>query len=217
MTSISFKPADEPGEESRKAGERLFRGKCEFMRGVVALDGLPPPDRQEICFAGRSNAGKSSLINALAGRKSLARTSNTPGRTQELNYFELGDTHYMVDLPGYGFARAPLEKVRKWQSLLKAYMSGRPNLRRVFILIDARRGPREADGEIMRLLDSAAVSFQAVLTKCDKTGARELEAARRALAEALHAHPVAMPEYVVTSSAKNMGLDTLRAIIADIV
>ena len=132
------------------------------------MSGLPPADRIEVCFAGRSNVGKSTLINALTGRKALARASNTPGRTQEINFFTAGEDHYLVDLPGYGYANAPLDVVKKWQALLKQYLSGRQNLRRAFVLIDARHGIKDVDAEIMGLLDKAAVTFQCVLTKVDK-------------------------------------------------
>ena len=143
------------------------------------MDGLPPADRMEVCFAGRSNVGKSSLINALTGRKALARTSNTPGRTQEINFFTAGDSHYLVDVPGYGFANAPVAVVDKWQRLLKNYLSGRVSLRRVFLLVDARHGPKPVDEEIMQLLGRSAVTFQVVLTKTDKLRGDALEKAIR--------------------------------------
>jgi len=167
----------------------------------------------EVCFAGRSNVGKSSLINALAGQKGLARASNTPGRTQEINFFSLGDL-YLVDLPGYGFANAPLAVVEKWQRLLKAYLSGRANLRRAFVLIDARHGVKDVDEDIMALLDGAAVTFQVVLTKVDKNKSGHTAKVLSQVADRLGRHPAAFPEIVLTSSEKGDGLSTLRAIIA---
>ena len=164
---LPFPVADAPDAATAERGRLLFAGETEFLKGVVAMDGLPPADRLEVCFAGRSNVGKSSLINALTGRKALARASNTPGRTQEINFFTLGDSHYLVDLPGYGYAEAPLPVVQKWQRLLKAYLSGRQTLRRAFVLIDARHGVKAVDEEILTLLDQSAVTFQAVLTKAD--------------------------------------------------
>ena len=166
-------PEPEPDQHTSETGRKLFAGQVDFVKGVVAMSGLPPADRAEVCFAGRSNVGKSSLINALTGRKALARASNTPGRTQEINYFALADSHYLVDLPGYGYANAPLPKVAAWQALLKQYLSGRATLRRAFVLIDARHGIKEVDEEILSLLDSAAVTFQCVLTKADKVKANE--------------------------------------------
>lgn len=208
-------PLSPPAEpEAAAAGKRLFAGKCDFLKGVVAMDGLPPADRLEVCFAGRSNVGKSSLINALTGRKALARASNTPGRTQEINFFSLGLTHYLVDLPGYGYAKAPVPVVEKWQRLLKAYLAGRSTLRRVFLLIDARHGAKTVDEEIMSLLDRSAVTFQVVLTKCDKPGAADRQTAIDLTRNMLAKHPAAYPEILLTSAIKGEGLETLRAIIA---
>ena len=170
---MQFNIAEEPEALSKEKGRLLFAGETDFVKGVVAMDGMPDADRMEVCFAGRSNVGKSTLINALTGRKGLARASNTPGRTQEINYFTAGDEHYLVDLPGYGFANAPLPVVEKWQRLLKQYLSGRQTLRRAFVLIDARHGVKPVDEEIMSLLDSSAVIFQAVLTKADKVKEKE--------------------------------------------
>jgi GTP-binding protein len=178
------------------------------------MDGMPDADRMEVCFAGRSNVGKSTLINALTGRKGLARASNTPGRTQEINYFTAGEEHYLVDLPGYGFANAPLPVVEKWQRLLKQYLSGRQTLRRAFVLIDARHGVKPVDEEIMSLLDSSAVIFQAVLTKADKVKEKERFKVIEQVKSKLATHPAAYPELVVTSSEKGWGIETLRAIIA---
>jgi len=209
-----FPIADTPDFDASETGRKLFAGECGFLKGVVAMDGLPPADRMEVCFAGRSNVGKSSLINALTGRKALARASNTPGRTQEINYFTLADSHYVVDLPGYGYAEAPVAVVEKWQRLLKAYLSGRATLRRVFLLIDARHGAKAVDEDIMALLDRAAVTFQTVLTKCDKPRGNDLGKSIEATRKVLANHPAAYPELILTSSEKGEGLDVLRAVIA---
>lgn len=195
-------------------GRKLFAGETTFLKGVVAMDGLPAADRTEVCFAGRSNVGKSSLINALTNRKGLARASNTPGRTQEINFFNLGEDRYLVDLPGYGFANAPVKVVEKWQRLLKSYLAGRQNLRRAFVLIDARHGVKAVDEEILTLLDTTAVTFQVVLTKADKVKAKDRERVLSQVRAALAKHPAAFPEIVLTSSEKGDGIDTLRGIIA---
>jgi len=211
---MHFPIAKAPDPQTEERGRLLFAGETEFVKGVVAMSGLPPADRLEVCFAGRSNVGKSSLINALTGRKGLARASNTPGRTQEINYFTAGDSHYLVDLPGYGYANAPLPVVQKWQKLLKQYLSGRQTLRRAFVLIDARHGVKKVDEEILSLLDSAAVTFQCVLTKTDKVKAADREQVLEQTRAALSRHPAAFPEIVLTSSEKGDGVATLRAIIA---
>ncbi len=212
--TLPFPLVRDPDDAEREAGRKLFAGGVEFLKGVVAMEGLPPADRIEVCFAGRSNVGKSSLINALTGRKALARASNTPGRTQEINYFTLGETRYLVDLPGYGFAEAPLAVVQKWQRLLKAYLSGRATLRRAFVLIDMRHGIKAVDEEILALLDRAAVTFQVVMTKADKVRAAEQEKILTQVRAALSKHPAAFPEMIVTSSEKGDGIETLRAVIA---
>ncbi len=211
---VNYTIAEEPDAPSAEKGRMLFAGETTFVKGVVAMDGLPPPDRMEVCFAGRSNVGKSTLINALTGMKALARASNTPGRTQEINFFTAGEEHYLVDLPGYGYANAPLPVVEKWQRLLKQYLSGRQTLRRAFVLIDARHGVKKVDNEIMSLLDSSAVIFQVVLTKADKVKEAEREKILMQVKDALSKHPAAYPEIVVTSSEKGWGIPTLRAIIA---
>jgi len=212
---LQFPEVKTPDDASLEAGRLLFAGETEFLKGVVAMSGLPEADRREVCFAGRSNVGKSSLINALTGRKGLARASNTPGRTQEINFFTAGDM-YVVDLPGYGFANAPVAVVAKWQNLLKQYLSGRQTLRRVFVLIDARHGAKAVDEEIMSLLDRSAVTFQAVLTKTDKLKGKALEDSLAKTRAALAKHPAAFPEIILTSSEKGDGIATLRAIIAGI-
>ncbi|MEO0344301.1 MAG: ribosome biogenesis GTP-binding protein YihA/YsxC [Pseudomonadota bacterium] len=212
-----FAIAPEPDAEAAEKGRLLFAGPCDFLKGVVAMQGMPDADRLEVCFAGRSNVGKSSLINALTGRKALARTSNTPGRTQEINFFTLGNSHYLVDVPGYGFAKAPIPVVEKWQRLLKAYLSGRAPLRRVFLLIDARHGPKPVDEDIMALLKSSAVTFQAVMTKTDKIDRTTLDENISALQKALSKYPSAYPEIILTSSDTGDGIATLRAVIATMI
>lgn len=210
---LSF-PIAEPDAAALEKGRLLFARETDFLKGVVAMDGMPPSDRLEICFAGRSNVGKSTLINALTGRKALARASNTPGRTQEINFFTCDESHYLVDLPGYGFAKAPVKTVEKWQRLLKAYLSGRANLRRAFVLIDSRHGVKAVDEEIMTLLDKSAVTFQVVMTKADKVKEKEREKIITQVRSAISKHPAAYPELIVTSSEKGWGVDTLRAVIA---
>ena len=212
-------PSDEPkvGEYSDaeiEAARVLFSRQATFVLGCAKIEQLPDPDLPEISFAGRSNVGKSSLINALTGRKTLARASNTPGRTQEINYFALGDSRYVVDLPGYGFAEAPVAVVRQWQALLKQYLQGRVTLRRAFVLIDTRHGVKAVDEEILGLLDKSAVTFQVVMTKADKVNRATREANIAQVMQALQKHPAAYPVIVVTSSEKGEGVETLRAIIA---
>jgi GTP-binding protein len=207
--------ADDP--DRLEGGRKLFAGPCTFLKGVVALDALPPGDRVEVAFAGRSNVGKSSLINALTGRRSLARASNTPGRTREINYFALGDALYLVDLPGYGFAEAPVAVVRRWQELLRAYLAGRPTLRRAFLLIDARHGIKPPDAEIMDLLSRAAVTFQVVLTKADKPARADLERVIADTRARLAGQAAAYPDIVLTSAEKGTGIDVLRSIVAGMV
>jgi len=211
---MQFSLAEAPDEISAEKGRKLFAGETEFLKGVVAMNGLPDADRLEVCFAGRSNVGKSSLINALTGTKGIARASNTPGRTQEINFFTQGPELYLVDLPGYGYANAPLKIVEQWQKLLKRYLSGRQNLRRAFVLIDSRHGVKEVDAEIMKLLDSSAVTFQCVMTKADKVKEKDRAKVLEQVKGALAKHPAAYPEIVLTSSEKGDGIVTLRSIIA---
>ena len=215
---LPFPIVEEPDDISREKGRKLFVGSnADFLKGVVAMSGLPADDRIEVCFAGRSNVGKSSLINALTGRKGLARASNTPGRIQEINFFTLTESHYLVDLPGYGFANAPLAVVEKWQRLLKQYLQGRVGLRRAFVLIDSRHGVKDVDEEIMSLLDSAAVTFQVVMTKADKVKDKERAKIMDQVRSKLSKHPAAFPEIVLTSSEKGDGIPTLRALIANLI
>tara|TARA_Y100000739_G_C20607762_1_gene466675 strand:+ start:641 stop:1294 length:654 start_codon:yes stop_codon:yes gene_type:complete len=216
MEKFIFTLAKEPSDKEIKTGRRFFAGKNEFLKGVVDIAGLPRSDRLEICFAGRSNVGKSSLINAVTGHKTLARTSNTPGRTQEINYFSIDNKMYLVDLPGYGFAEAPLDVVKQWQLLLKSYLSGRQTLRRVFILVDSRRGLKTVDEEILRLLDKAAVNFQIILTKVDKIKDLELDNVLVSLSEILSCHPAAFPEIITTSVKSGLGISHLRSVISSL-
>ena len=203
--------------EPDTSGERLFERPWYFLKSAPALEFLPAADRVEIAFAGRSNVGKSSLINALLRQNGLARTSNTPGRTQELNFFLADEVPlYLVDMPGYGFAKAPKEKVEEWTELVSDYLKGRPTLARVLLLIDARHGLKPTDETIMGLLDTAAVSYQVVLTKADKIKAHELEALMQATAKALNTHAAAFPDVIATSAAKGTGIAELRAAIAKI-
>lgn len=207
--------ADEAGLDL-EAGRLLFARPCRFVKGAVAVAGLPSERGVEVAFAGRSNVGKSSLINALTGQKGLARASNTPGRTQEINFFDLDGFLMLADLPGYGFAQAPKDKVDAWTRLIKAYLKGRSVLRRACLLIDARHGIKEADREIMKLLDTSAVVYQAVLTKADKIKPQALEAVTQAVAQELKKRPAAHPAIHVTSSETGMGIAELRAELAEL-
>lgn len=197
-----------------EAGRRLFTLAWDFARGSPDLDHLPPDDRPEIAFAGRSNVGKSSVINALVGQLGLARASNTPGRTQELNFFTIPDARlYLVDMPGYGYAEAPKDKVKAWNKVLRGYLAGRRTLMRVFVMIDARHGIKEADEDILALLDSAAVSYQAILTKGDKISRTALEKVTSDTIKVLSQHPAAYPDVIATSAEKGTGIENLRGAI----
>lgn len=212
-------PADEDAFDSATLEEArlLFARECTFLKGVVSIVTLPEPDRPEIAFAGRSNVGKSSLLNALTGRKNLARTSNTPGRTQEINFFSIDERLYLVDMPGYGYARTSKTKVDAWTKLIKDYLRGRVALRRVFMLIDARHGIKANDEEIMELLDTSAVSYQVVLTKADKVRGGGIDALVARTAQQLKKHPAAYPEPLLTSSEKGTGLAELKATILELI
>ena len=222
MANAESQPDAEDTEASDlETGRLLFAQECRFVAGVVRVSGLPPDALPEVAFAGRSNVGKSSLINALTGRKALARTSNTPGRTQQVNFFDLGGRLYLVDLPGYGYARASKDKMRRWNALIRDYLRGRAGLRRVCLLIDARRGLNPGDlnpgdREIMELLDAAAVSYQIVLTKSDKLHERALAACLAETARAAARHPACHPDIAATSAEKGRGIAELRAALATV-
>ena len=214
---LSFAVYEELDESKKELGRLLFSKETSFVKGVVDMQGLPNPDKIEVCFSGRSNVGKSSLINALTGRKGLARASNTPGRTQEINFFSIPENHYLVDLPGYGYANAPVKVVEQWQNLLKHYLAGRQSLRRAFVLVDGRHGVKKVDTEIMSMLDSSAVTFQVVLTKLDKVKEKDRENILEQVRSSLQNHPAAFPEIILTSSEKGWGIQTLRSVIAMLV
>jgi GTP-binding protein len=192
----------------------LFARQCDFMMGAVEMDGLPGPELPEVAFAGRSNVGKSSLINALVNRHRLARASTEPGRTREINFFVLDARLRLVDLPGYGFARVSRGTAQKFQDLGRAYLRGRPNLKRVYLLIDARHGLKDPDAEALDALDKAAVSYQIVLTKADKLKSGEATAMTAATLAAISKRPAAFPRVVATSAEKGDGMALLRAEIA---
>jgi GTP-binding protein len=201
------------GEEI-EAGRRLFAANWEFFSAAGSFDALPPMRGVEIAFAGRSNVGKSSLINGLTGRKGLARTSHTPGRTQELIFFKGTGRLVLVDMPGYGYARAPKDKVAAWTDLIHGYLKGRANLARVYLLVDARHGLKPTDAEVLETLDGSALSYQIVFTKCDQVTARELALQLTATSTALTQHPAAYPDLIATSSRTGAGVPELRAAIA---
>ncbi len=200
-------------EEAR----RLFSGRVEFLLSAPQLQFLPEPDYPEIAFSGRSNVGKSSLINAVTGRKAIARASVTPGRTQELNFFEVGDpTRFrLVDMPGYGFAKAPIKVVDRWKALVRTFLRGRVVLKRTLVLIDSRHGIKPPDAEMMTMLDEAAVGYRLVLTKADKVKASELQAVLAAVTAEARKHPAAFPVIHATSAEKGMGIPELRAAILE--
>ena len=212
-------PEEEREQQRReKAASRLFSGRVDFLLSAPQLKFLPEPTVPEIAFCGRSNVGKSSLLNALTGRKAIARASVTPGRTQELNFFEVGEPlqFRLVDMPGYGFAKAPVKVVERWKSLVKSYLRGRQVLARNLVLVDSRHGLKDVDREMMKMLDEAAVGYRIVLTKTDKIKASALETVANKVAEEARKHPAAYPELHLTSSEKGMGIEALRAaVVAD--
>jgi GTP-binding protein len=204
-------------EDTIEAARKLFAGPIAFLKSAPDLKFLPDMDAPEVAFAGRSNVGKSSLLNALTGRNSLARTSNTPGRTQELNFFDVGEPLVLrlVDMPGYGFAKAPKDLIRKWHHLINDFLRGRAVLKRVLVLVDSRHGLKDVDRELMAMLDKAAVSYRLVLTKSDKIKATELAKVHEETTAEARKHPAAHPEVIATSSEKGMGIPELRAAVLE--
>lgn len=208
---------EEHDADLTERARKLFAGPVEFLKSAPGLEFLPGADVPEIAFAGRSNVGKSSLLNAITGRNKLARTSNTPGRTQELNFFDVGEplTLRLVDMPGYGFAEAPKDMVKRWRFLVNDYLRGRQVLKRAVVLIDSRHGVKPVDREIMDMLDAAAVGYRLVLTKADKIKASELEAVKAATETEARKRPAAYPQLIATSSEKGMGIAEVRAAVLE--
>ncbi|HET7594898.1 MAG TPA: ribosome biogenesis GTP-binding protein YihA/YsxC [Stellaceae bacterium] len=209
-SDVVYPPAEAPDAAGEEAGRRLFAGACDFVAGAAVESALPPDGLPEIAFAGRSNVGKSSLVNALTGRTTLARISHRPGRTQQLNFFDLAGRLMLVDLPGYGFAEVSKRDIQRWTSLIHRYLRGRASLRRTLLLIDARHGIKEADRPLLKLLDEAAVSFQVVLTKIDKVKPAELADRIAAVAAELARHVAAHPVIHLTSAHEGIGIAALR-------
>ena len=216
QTKTTADSAQGPSEQALEAGRLLFAKECTFVMGVARIDDLPADDLPEVAFAGRSNVGKSSLINALTGRKTLARTSNTPGRTQQLNFFDLGGRLTIVDLPGYGYAKAPKGEVDRWNRLIRKYLKGRVGLRRLCVLIDARHGVKVSDRQVMDMLDESAVVYQIVLTKTDKVKAGDRAKRRAEIAAEIAKRTAANPEIMETSAVKGAGIPELRAALTEL-
>jgi len=209
-------PTPAADEDALEAGRVLFAGECRFIAGAARVDDLPRDALPEVAFAGRSNVGKSSLINALTGRRALARTSNTPGRTRQINFFDLGGRLMLADLPGYGYARAPKGEVARWTRLIRLYLKGRAGLRRLCLLIDARHGFKASDLQVMDLLDVSAVAYQIVLTKADKLKAGEIERQCAAVAAEISKRAAANPEIIATSATRGDGIAELRGALASL-
>lgn len=203
-------------DEQLEDGRLLFTQSCEFVMSVTSLKTLPPENYPEVAFAGRSNVGKSTLVNALTGRKTLARTSNTPGRTQHLNFFNLGHRVMLVDMPGHGYARASKTDIAAWTALVRDYLRGRPNLKRLCLLVDSRHGLKDTDRDLMDMLDEAGVAYQLVLTKADKVKTAQLENTARKAETEIKTRAAAHPFVFVTSAEKGQGVAELRALLADL-